>query len=336
LDPLALVALLSAAAALLCATVPALCSLVMPLALASSLLGAAGLIRASILGRARLLLPATGTGLAIGLLFAALLSPSLLGPVFLASRAKVVVDRNSIRVLPLPGSIPNSGPMDPDWVDASRAGLQQGGISLRVVDTRLRRVSSKSPLAAPAGSRFDPPLGNGDYQLVRLREQRMLATNLTARSGQTGKAIFDKGRPRLMDQTGKVYKLRRIFDIDAAGPGDLRPAQTAARPADSRPAQGKPRPAQDLRSARPKSAELPAARAPLDDQGSIRKEPPVPHAVFPVVVRDLVLVFDAPDPAGELRLEIPAEAWNQHGAFRFTIPVSMIHDERPRLPGRRY
>ena len=52
-------------------------------------------------------------------------------------------------------------------------------------------------------------------------------------------------------------------------------------------------------------------------------------ALFPVSVHDEVLVFEAP-PSGveSLHLELPAEAWGRKGAFRFTIPGSMIEDKR--------
>jgi hypothetical protein len=55
---------------------------------------------------------------------------------------------------------------------------------------------------------------------------------------------------------------------------------------------------------------------------------------FPVSVQDHVFIFEAPAARpGHLRLEIAAEAWGGEGAFRFTIPGSMITDERGR-PGR--
>jgi hypothetical protein len=52
-------------------------------------------------------------------------------------------------------------------------------------------------------------------------------------------------------------------------------------------------------------------------------------SVFPVELQDQVLVFEAPAHPEDLRLELPAEAWGAKGAYRFSIPVAMIHDERP-------
>jgi hypothetical protein len=56
---------------------------------------------------------------------------------------------------------------------------------------------------------------------------------------------------------------------------------------------------------------------------------------MPVTVRDEVLAFEPP-PAGReyLRLEVPAAGWGRPGAFRFTIPGTMIRRPAPG-PGRR-
>jgi hypothetical protein len=53
---------------------------------------------------------------------------------------------------------------------------------------------------------------------------------------------------------------------------------------------------------------------------------------FPVSFLERVFIFEAPAAQpNDLRLEIAAEAWGGKGAFRFTIPVSMIIDERGTL-----
>jgi hypothetical protein len=49
---------------------------------------------------------------------------------------------------------------------------------------------------------------------------------------------------------------------------------------------------------------------------------------FPVAFQDQVLVFEAPANLEDLYLEVPAEQWGGKGTFRFTIPRSMIQDER--------
>ena len=52
-------------------------------------------------------------------------------------------------------------------------------------------------------------------------------------------------------------------------------------------------------------------------------------SVFPAGFQDQLLVFEASATRPEnLRLEVPAEAWGGKGALRFSIPASMIKDER--------
>ncbi|TMQ32989.1 MAG: hypothetical protein E6K70_15585 [Planctomycetota bacterium] len=52
-------------------------------------------------------------------------------------------------------------------------------------------------------------------------------------------------------------------------------------------------------------------------------------AVFPVVFQEGVFLFEPPAPGvAYLRLDVPAEAWGGRGAFRFTIPRSMLRAAR--------
>ena len=52
-------------------------------------------------------------------------------------------------------------------------------------------------------------------------------------------------------------------------------------------------------------------------------------AVFPVVFQERVFLFEPPAAGvAYLRLEVPAEAWGGRGAFRFTIPRSMLRAAR--------
>jgi hypothetical protein len=51
--------------------------------------------------------------------------------------------------------------------------------------------------------------------------------------------------------------------------------------------------------------------------------------VFPVAIVEVVLVFEPPPAsAAPLRLEVPAGPWGGSGTFHFTIPASLIHQER--------
>jgi hypothetical protein len=272
IEPFGLAALLSGGAALLCASGSPLCRFVLPLGAAALILGQTGLLRALALRRSRLLFSFGGISLGAVIVCAASLSPDLLGPVFVASRAKDLIDPAAIRAVPLPDKPGTAAPESPDWVDASRAALQQGGINVQVVSASIRRVGSK------AATNKVP---SGDYHFVRLRTQQVEAAGDPAAKRQPSPAVsFENADPRLTDGAGKVYRLFDVQDIEA----------------------------------------LPNERR---------------SSVFPVAFQEHVLVFEAPTRPEDLRLELPAKAWGGAGAFRFTIPGSMSHDERPRTPGSR-
>ena len=263
LDPVGLGAWFAAGAALLCASGPALCRFVLPLGAVGLVLGAAGLL--SVLARrTRLLFPATGIAVTCLVLVAAVRFPGLLGPDFLAYRTSDALDPEAMQVVPLPGSPPNAGPADPDWVDASRAGLQQGRLFIEVPDVSIGSVTATS-----ASTRNISP---GQYLLLRLRiKQIEVAGKFTAKRSQP--PLFAKVRPGLKDNTGKVYPLRDVQEVAAV---------------------------------------------------SERRA-----AVFPVVFQEGVFLFEPPAAGvAYLRLEVPAEAWGGRGAFRFTIPRSMLRAAR--------
>jgi hypothetical protein len=54
--------------------------------------------------------------------------------------------------------------------------------------------------------------------------------------------------------------------------------------------------------------------------------------VFPARSATDLLVFEAPLPGTSVRLELPAEAWDGHGVFRFQIPSSMIGPQSGKPP----
>jgi hypothetical protein len=49
---------------------------------------------------------------------------------------------------------------------------------------------------------------------------------------------------------------------------------------------------------------------------------------FPINFEDHLFAFEAPERPEYLQLEIPTASWGGKGSFRFTIPASMIQDER--------
>jgi hypothetical protein len=205
-EGLGLGALLLGGVALLCASAPSLCSFVVPLGLVGLLLGLAGLFAALAQGRFRLLLPIAGTAVAGVLVSTALLSPRFLGPVYRASRERIAADSTAIRVVPLPGCGVNSAPANPEWIDASQAALQQGGLQVQVLGAVVHPVKAQSS----STKRLQP----GDYLCVRLRIQQVEAASAFAdkRSGVPGPPL-EKSRLRLTDDTGKVCGLRDVLDV---------------------------------------------------------------------------------------------------------------------------
>jgi hypothetical protein len=199
-------------------------------------------------------------------LLTAWLFPSLLGPAYLGSREREVADPAAVRVIPLTGGSENAAAEDPNWVDASRAALQQAKIRLQVMS------ASVGPLKAESSPKKES--ASGEALFIRLRRQLADAAGVVGtKPSQTMRKQLENHRPRLTDNSGKVYPLRNVQEVAA---------QKERRP-----------------------------------------------SVFPVNFQDAVLVFEAPGPGVEnLRLEVPAEAWETKGPFRFTIPGSMIGGER--------
>jgi hypothetical protein len=127
-EPLGATALLVAAAALVAASIPFLCALVIPLAGLALLLAVLG-YRRTAAGRSRLL-PTAASLSAAALLLAAWCWPALLGPVYQAARTRQTLDPAALYAVPLPGH--HGVTSDPDWVDADAAALRQGDVLVRV------------------------------------------------------------------------------------------------------------------------------------------------------------------------------------------------------------
>jgi hypothetical protein len=249
-----------------------LCGFVIPLAVVGTLLGLAGLVLVLLDDRRRLVIPIAGAAVPVVVLFTALFFPMLLGPTFLASRTKDSTDLTTIRVIPLRGS-DSSIPVDPDWVDASKASLQQGQLNIQVMSVSIRREEEAK---SPSGKKGAPV----EHCYVRVRTQAVVASSeFSAKLPQAQSSSPEAAGILLTDSADKVYQLQGVQEVE-----------------------------------------------PVDKQ---RK-----GSAFPVSFHDHVFMFDAPAARPNyMRLEIAADAWGGNAAFRFTIPASLIHDERGK-PGR--
>jgi hypothetical protein len=208
LEPLGLAALLLTGAALLCATVPrpwtlneTLCVVVMPAGVLGLLAGLAGLARSLTSGRFHVLAAAAGAAAAAALLLVAWQVPAALGPDYLAFRAQGAVNTNAVRVIPLSGRSADIEGLSPDWVDASRAALQQGPVRLEVASVTV------GPLESHAGGKKKGPVEK--YLVVRLRAHRVDgAADFAAQQAEAGRTSVPRSeRPAisLTDNTGKGY-----------------------------------------------------------------------------------------------------------------------------------
>jgi hypothetical protein len=214
IDPLGLGALLLGGAALLCASESRLSGLVVPSSLLGLIAGLAGVLLARASGRSRLLFPVAGAAVGGGVLFTALTHPALLGPAYQASRARDPVDPTALRVIPLPGQGTAGDLGGPDWVDASRASLQQGRVRLQVVRAWVRPVEAQ---AVPP-KRAAPE----EVLLLRLRAHLVEDARAFAADPLAPPARGTTDGPTLTDDTGKVYAARAVPDEEA--PEDVNPS----------------------------------------------------------------------------------------------------------------
>jgi hypothetical protein len=258
-------------AALICAWIPKLCGWVIPLSVAGALAGLAASVLVLYVAQKRLFLPIAGAAGPVVILLAASFFPKLLGPAYMASRAKGGVEPAAIRAVPIGGSPRSSNWVDPDWVDATKATLQLGQVNVQVMSVAIRRARAAKTLS---GER----IATGEYCFVQLRTQAVVAASeFSAKWPQTQSSRYEDGRLKLTGSADKSYEFHGVLNVEA-----------------------------------------------VDKQRERR--------AFPVSFQDHVFIFEAPAAKPSyLRLEIASEAWGGNGAFHFTIPGSMIIDERGTL-----
>jgi hypothetical protein len=194
-------ALLLGGTALLCASFPSLCGLVVILGSIALVLGFAGIYLALTRGQFRLAFPIAGTAAGGGILLAGLMFPELLGSVYLASRAKDTIDPTAIRVVSLANARGSAESASPDWVDATACALQQGRLRIQIVSVAIRPMKEG---ASPAQKL--PP---GRYLFIRLRIHQAEGADKAP----------EKPALRLTDPSGKVYAQQDVREVAAAPTG---------------------------------------------------------------------------------------------------------------------
>lgn len=205
-DLVGTVALLAAGAALLAAPFASSSRAVVPFSVAAVFVGLLGLLRVLSRRNGRVLFPAAGTAAGAAVLLTAWLAPGVLGPTYRASRVHDLTESAATRVVPLLEGSFDAGPRDPDWVDASKAALQQGSVRVQVSGVSVGPVNAESARLnrqLPARCLF-----------IHLRVHQVeLAADFAARAHQAQPADAPlRPRPRLTDNTGKHYSLLEVAD----------------------------------------------------------------------------------------------------------------------------
>jgi pSer/pThr/pTyr-binding forkhead associated (FHA) protein len=187
-------------AALVCASVLALCDLVLPLSLAGLLTGSAA-VALSLRRGVGIRVPAIGTVLSGAVLWAALAIPSLLGPTYSLWGQEETPAGSAVSATPLPGRARTSAAQDPEWADASQAILEQAGLRAQVLKVSI------GPVTLPGARKDD---GGQSYLLIRVRFQQVQGGGGLA--GRDGKPP-DPHQATLTDSAGKVYAAREVLDV---------------------------------------------------------------------------------------------------------------------------
>jgi hypothetical protein len=212
MEPIGVSALLLAGLGLVCALSYSLSFLVIWLSAVSLLLGLLSLVRLFASKPCRAVVPVAGAVAGGVVLLTAVLLPSMLGPSYLAYRTRKMEDLTTIRAVPL-AAASSSAPTDPNWVDASRAALQQGRLRVQIVSVvagpELTNLRATKPVAKKKTALEE-------VLFIRLRIQRQVDMGADA----VQETLADeKEQPKLTDNAGKEYRQRDVQEATAETKG---------------------------------------------------------------------------------------------------------------------
>jgi hypothetical protein len=206
LQPLGLLALFLLAGALVCAAFATTAAFVLPLVGASVVLGLVSIWSAYRTGH-RLLLPIAISLVAGGVLAAALANPRLLGPTYAAYRQPPESD-SEIKVIPHPQYLRDPEVRSAEWVDASKATIQQGRTRVEVLDAGVGQARAVGTTSEPRR-----------YLLVRIRLRRAKTGDEIAADAFAPPLVWsDEVRATLWDSSGERYEQRPV-SVNRAGQG---------------------------------------------------------------------------------------------------------------------
>ncbi len=196
--PAGSIALLLGAAALIGAFSPRLHFLAAPLSGLGLLLGLVALVTARRV-RTPCFTPAAGAGLS-GLVLLLVTVPALAAAVYRLRHPAAAPALAAIRVVPLSGDALDPDLTQAEWVDASRAALQQHNVGVQVVSATL------GPLPAADAARKVKAAAE-KCLIIRLRAQQVYGGDQTVGEGKAEVSPLNR-RPQvtLRDETGRVYR----------------------------------------------------------------------------------------------------------------------------------
>jgi hypothetical protein len=177
--------------------------LILPLSILGLFSGIAAVGVAIWSGRARLLLlPAFGSVQAAAVLIVVWFFPGLLGPAYEYSRRRPEPTPVGLHAVPLPGA--PALDQVPDWIDARRYALQEGGLRVQVIDVGIL------PPAKTDGKTKTPP------------KERLLVRVRVSQQGAGAKPIerAENPAPTLGDELGKSFPLVQTEFFDLGGGAD--------------------------------------------------------------------------------------------------------------------
>src|SRR5262249_41013294 len=127
------------ASALACASLESATFLVRVLAGVGVALGLIAVVTSGLDGR-HLLIPVALMGIAVALFIVSFAAPEMLGPTYSRSR-NPRTELSEVQVVPHLQFAGDVGLRSAEWVDASKAALQQGGSMVEIVEARMERAS---------------------------------------------------------------------------------------------------------------------------------------------------------------------------------------------------
>ncbi len=204
--PAAVLALLTSAAALLCAASLRFCPLVVPLSVLALASGILAVLLSVATGGPRRLLSAAAAAAGTAMVTAALLAPGFLGLTYKAWRERNDAGPTVRRLIPIPGRPSGGAAEQTEWADAARFALQEGPVRVQVAS-----CTTGSLEAAPAKD------SSREYLVIWVRTLNVQGgREFAASRGIPPSPRDERNLPTLSDNLGRSYARHSVPGGDPA------------------------------------------------------------------------------------------------------------------------